>query len=85
MSLAISAADATTEPFHGLVLRFRGRTALTQRQVATRSNASGRSVQAGEAGISYPGSDNLQALNTTTLDLVLSRELQSTTSIHGES
>ena len=61
MSLAISAVEATTEPFHGLVLAFRGRTALTQRQVATRSNASSRSVQAWEAGISYPGTDNLQA------------------------
>ena len=62
MSLAISAVEATTEPFHGLVLRFRGRTALTQRQVAARSNASTRSVHAWEAGISYPGTDNLQAL-----------------------
>src|SRR5260370_8740994 len=62
MSLAISAMEATTESFQGLILRFRGRTALTQRQLAERSGASTRSVQAWEAGISYPGTDNLQAL-----------------------
>jgi DNA-binding XRE family transcriptional regulator len=52
------------EDFHGLLLRFRGRTALTQRQVATRIGASARSIQAWEAGVSYPGTNSLKALIT---------------------
>src|SRR4051794_31055090 len=52
------------EAFHGLLLRFRGRTALTQRQVATRIGASARSIQAWEAGVSYPGTESLKSLIT---------------------
>ncbi len=59
-----SPAGDRDEDFHGLVLRFRGRTALTQRQIASRTGASPRSVQAWEAGVSHPGTDSLQALIT---------------------
>jgi transcriptional regulator with XRE-family HTH domain len=62
MSLTISEVQPGSESFQGLVLRFRGRTALTQGQVAARAHASLRSIQAWEAGISYPGTENLQAL-----------------------
>ena len=62
MSLTISEVQPGAESFQGLVLRFRGRTALTQGQVAARAHASLRSIQAWEAGISYPGTENLQAL-----------------------
>src|SRR5438270_610027 len=55
---------APAEDFQGLVLRFRGRSGLTQRQLAYRTGASPRSVQAWEAGISHPSTGSLQALIT---------------------
>src|SRR5262249_48270222 len=44
------AADRATESFRGLLLRHRGRTGLTQRELATRVGASRRAVQDWEAG-----------------------------------
>ena len=41
------------ESFQGLLLRHRGRTRLTQRQLATRAGVSRRSVQDWEAGLNY--------------------------------
>ena len=60
----VSPDGGASEDFQGLVLRFRGRTGLTQREVASRTGASPRSVQAWEAGISHPSTGSLQALVT---------------------
>src|SRR5215831_5146640 len=50
------------EPFRGLLLRHRGRTGLTQRDLAARAGVHMRSVQLWEAGVSYPTAERLQAL-----------------------
>src|SRR5437016_6909714 len=50
------------ESFRGLVLRHRGRTGLTQRELADRLGASRRTVQDWEAGINHPSAERLQAL-----------------------
>jgi DNA-binding XRE family transcriptional regulator len=47
------AADRTAESFQGLLLRHRGRTGLTQRQLATRVGVSRGSLQGWEAGLNY--------------------------------
>ncbi|HTD80125.1 MAG TPA: helix-turn-helix domain-containing protein, partial [Chloroflexota bacterium] len=54
--------DPVTESFAGLLLRHRGRTGLTQRDVATRLGTSRRSVQDWESGAYYPSAERLQAL-----------------------
>jgi transcriptional regulator with XRE-family HTH domain len=56
------AADRAGESFQGLLLRHRGRTGLTQRELADRVGVSIRTVQDWEAGVSYPGAERLQAL-----------------------
>src|ERR1700730_14706048 len=56
------AADFGEEKFQSLVLRSRGRTGLTQREFAARLGVHVRSVQAWEAGVSYPGSESLKTL-----------------------
>src|SRR5258708_25661207 len=56
------AADPTSESFQGLLLRHRGRTGLTQRQLATTVGVSRGSVQDWEAGLSYPDAQHLRAL-----------------------
>jgi len=66
-----------TESFAGLLLRHRGRTGLTQRDVAARSGTSRRSVQDWESGLSYPTGERLQALIQVLLEaggLTLGRE-----------
>src|SRR5258708_34976071 len=50
------------ESFRGLVLRHRGRTGLSQRELAIRMGAGRRTVQDWEAGVKYPSSKRLQAL-----------------------
>src|SRR5262245_22888401 len=55
-------SDRDDEPFSGLLLRHRGRTGLTQRQLAARIGVNMRSVQGWETGVSYPGATRLQAL-----------------------
>src|SRR5258708_34900975 len=50
------------ESFRGLVLRHRGRTGLTQRELAIRMGAGRRTVQDWEAGVKYPSAERLQAL-----------------------
>jgi WD40 repeat protein/transcriptional regulator with XRE-family HTH domain len=52
------------ERFKGLLLRFRGRTRLTQRQLAERIGVSMRTVQGWETGVMYPSTMRLQALLT---------------------
>src|SRR6266849_374494 len=56
------AADRTGESFQGLLLRHRGRTGLTQRQLAARVGVSRGSVQDWEAALNYPDAQHLQAL-----------------------
>jgi transcriptional regulator with XRE-family HTH domain len=54
--------DPETESFAGLLLRHRGRTGLTQRDLATRLDTSRRSIQDWESGVYYPSAERLQAL-----------------------
>src|SRR4029077_3241330 len=56
------AADRAGESFQGLLLRHRGRTRLTQGELAARAGVSKRTLQDWEAGVSYPGAERLQAL-----------------------
>lgn len=70
--------DRETESFAGLLLRHRGRTGLTQRDVAARMGTSERSVQDWEAGVYYPGAQNLKALIAVLLEaggLTVGREM----------
>src|SRR5438105_2755021 len=55
-------ADRTAESFQGLLLRHRGRTGLTQRELATRVGVSRGSLQGWEAGLNYPDAQHLRAL-----------------------
>src|SRR5260370_40019502 len=48
--------------FQSLLLGHRGRTGLTQQQLAARAGVSRRSVQDWEAGLNYPDAQHLQAL-----------------------
>ena len=48
--------------FRGMIILYRGRTRLTQRQVAGRLNVNERSIQAWEAGVSYPSAESLREL-----------------------
>ncbi|HTD77542.1 MAG TPA: NACHT domain-containing protein, partial [Chloroflexota bacterium] len=50
------------ESFRGLLLRHRGRTGLTQRELAARAGVSRRTVQEWETGANYPGAERLEAL-----------------------
>ena len=51
-----------SESFRSLLLRHRGRTRLTQRELAERAGVSLRSVQDWEAGVKYPRAERLQEL-----------------------
>ncbi|HEY2592621.1 MAG TPA: helix-turn-helix transcriptional regulator [Chloroflexota bacterium] len=63
-----TAADSAAERFSALLLRHRGRTGLTQRELAVRVGASRRVVQDWEAGVNIPGADRLQALIAVLFD-----------------
>src|SRR5438105_14894050 len=54
--------DPETESFAGLLLRYRGRTGLPQRDLAARLRTSRRSIQDWESGAYYPSAERLQAL-----------------------
>jgi transcriptional regulator with XRE-family HTH domain len=54
--------EITGESFHGLVLQLRGRTGLTQREIAARIGVHITSIRGWEAGANYPGVASLQAL-----------------------
>jgi WD40 repeat protein/transcriptional regulator with XRE-family HTH domain len=59
----MSASDGGSgDGFRGLVLQLRGRIGLTQRELAARLDVHAHSVQAWEAGTSYPGATSLRAL-----------------------
>jgi WD40 repeat protein/transcriptional regulator with XRE-family HTH domain len=71
------AADRAPESFRGLLLRYRGRAGLTQRDLVARLGASRRAVQDWEAGVSHPSAQRLQALILVLLEagsLSLGRE-----------
>jgi WD40 repeat protein/DNA-binding XRE family transcriptional regulator len=61
------ADDEAGESFRDLVLRLRGRTGLTQRELATRIGVHARSIQGWEVGASYPGVSSLKALIAASL------------------
>src|SRR5712691_12477341 len=50
------------ELFRGLLLSYRGRTGLIQRDFAARAGVSHRSVQDWESGVNYPTAERLQAV-----------------------
>src|SRR5437879_12632075 len=50
------------ESFRGLLLRFRGRTGLIQRDFAARAGVSRGALQDWEAGLNHPAAERLQAL-----------------------
>ncbi len=54
--------DRDAEAFSGLLLQHRGRTGLTQRDLAARMGAGERSIQDWEAGAYYPGAQHLKSL-----------------------
>src|SRR5437764_6398206 len=55
-------AERGAESFQGLLLRHRGRTGLTQRQLASAVGVHMRSIQDWEAGVNYPSAERLRAL-----------------------
>jgi transcriptional regulator with XRE-family HTH domain len=57
-----AAQDSEGESFAGLLLRHRGRTGLSQRDLAERLGTTRRSIQDWESGAYYPGVERLQAL-----------------------
>src|SRR5260370_9650720 len=78
MARGKEAADRAAESFAGLLLRHRGRTGLTQRQLADRIGASARTVENWEGGVNYPSAKPLQALIAALLEshgLTVGREL----------
>jgi transcriptional regulator with XRE-family HTH domain len=61
-------ASQLAESFRGLVLRHRGRTGLTQRDMAGRVGVSRRTLQDWERGLAYPIPERLKSLITVLLD-----------------
>ncbi|MBV9599342.1 MAG: helix-turn-helix domain-containing protein [Chloroflexi bacterium] len=55
-------AARSSESFRSLLLRHRGRTGLSQRDLATRAGVSLRSLQDWEAGVTLPGGERLRRL-----------------------
>jgi WD40 repeat protein/transcriptional regulator with XRE-family HTH domain len=60
--------ESETESFAGLLLRHRGRTGLTQRDLAERLGTTRRSIQDWESGAYYPTAERLQALIVVLLE-----------------
>jgi transcriptional regulator with XRE-family HTH domain len=58
----------TAESFRGLVLRHRGRTGLTQRELAARLAVDRTTVQDWETGVKFPTAERLRALIGTLLE-----------------
>jgi transcriptional regulator with XRE-family HTH domain len=67
-AIAAPSLGIGSEEFRGLLLRFRGRTRLSQAQLAARASVHLRSVQGWESGVSLPSTDKLQALIVALLD-----------------
>jgi DNA-binding transcriptional regulator YiaG len=55
-------SSLASESFRDLLLRYRGRSGLTQRQLADRLGIHRRSVQEWEVGAAYPNAEQLAAL-----------------------
>ncbi len=55
-------SSPAAKSFRDLLLRHRGRSGLTQRELANRAGANRRTVQDWEAGVNYPSAELLQAL-----------------------
>jgi WD40 repeat protein/transcriptional regulator with XRE-family HTH domain len=66
--VAVPADDPERERFNGLLLRYRGRTGLTQRDLAARAGVSMRALQGWETSLTFPGTTRLQALIVALLD-----------------
>src|SRR5687768_17562138 len=61
--LGVPPSDSTMEEsFRSLVIRLRGQTGLTQRELASRVGVNVSSIQGWEAGDNYPGVTSLKAL-----------------------
>ncbi len=60
--------EPETESFAGLLLRHRGRTGLTQRDLAERLGTTRRSIQDWESGAYYPSAERLQVLIVVLLE-----------------
>ncbi|HEY1293881.1 MAG TPA: NACHT domain-containing protein [Chloroflexota bacterium] len=60
--------QSAAESFRGLLLRHRGRSGLTQRELAERMRAHRRTVQDWEAGVNHPNAAMLRALIEVLLD-----------------
>jgi WD40 repeat protein/DNA-binding XRE family transcriptional regulator len=56
------AGGQQNERFGRLLLRYRARTGLTQRELASRAGVAMRSIQGWETGLMYPGAGRLEAL-----------------------
>jgi transcriptional regulator with XRE-family HTH domain len=77
-SVGIPNGDVS-EIFQGLLLRHRGRSGLTQRQLASHAGTSMRSIHDWEAGANYPGVERPQTLIAAfqeTSSLAIGREAQ---------
>jgi transcriptional regulator with XRE-family HTH domain len=55
-------SEEFSETFQGLLLRHRGRSGLTQRELASRIGVHRRSIQDWEAGVNHPSPERLSAL-----------------------
>ncbi len=61
-AFAFSADANQAESFSGLLLRSRGRTGLTQRELGERVGVHRRSIQDWESGLNHPTAERLKAL-----------------------
>src|SRR5262245_12735891 len=61
-------ANPAPEPFNGILLRHRGRTGVTQRQLAARVGVNRRALQDWEEQVNYPSAQRLQALLAALLE-----------------
>jgi hypothetical protein len=59
---ALDSSRSSSEPFRDLLLCHRGRTGLTQRDLAARLGAGRRTVQDWAAGVNYPTAERLKAM-----------------------
>ena len=69
--------SSAPESFRGLLLRYRGRTGLIQRDLAARAGVSRGAVQDWEAGLMHPTAERLEVLIRVLLEaggLVVGRE-----------
>jgi WD40 repeat protein/transcriptional regulator with XRE-family HTH domain len=60
--LAREPGNPSVESFQGLVLQLRGRTGLSQAEIASRMRRHARSIQGWESGTHYPTAESLRAL-----------------------